>query len=177
MRDAILVLAALLGAMAGWTDWRSRRIPNWLTVGAAVVGLAANAIASGWPGLVSSLEGMGLGLLLLLPLVLIRGIGAGDWKLVGSLGTFVGPRNLLIVLAGAVLIAGILAIGLVIYKRRLGQTARNIGKLLLAFAGGHPGDPSVSLDNPEAAKIPFGVAAALSVILFVSSRLVWGITF
>jgi prepilin peptidase CpaA len=112
-----------------------------------------------------------LGLLILLPLVALRGIGAGDWKLVGAIGAFVGPRPLLLVLAGAVLIAGIMAVALVIYKRRVLQTGRNLGRLLFALATGHPGDPSISLDNPDAAKVPFGVAAAISVILFVSTRL------
>ena len=172
LQNSVLVLAGILGLLAGWTDWRSRRIPNWLTVSGAIIGIATNAAAFGKAGVVSSLEGLGLGLLILFPLVLVRGIGAGDWKLVGAIGAFLGPKNLLVVLAGAVLVAGVMAVLLVIYKRRVGQTVRNLGKLLLAFATGRPGDPSVSLDNPDAAKVPFGVAAALSVILFVSTRLV-----
>jgi prepilin peptidase CpaA len=171
LADGVLVLAGVLGLVAGWTDWRSRRIPNWLTVSAAATGIAGNLAAFGAAGAIASLEGLGLGLAVLLPLVLLRGIGAGDWKLVGAIGSFVGPRNLLLVLAGAVLIAGVMAIVLVIYKRRLTQTARNVGRLLFAFATGHPGDASISLDNPEAAKVPFGVAAAISLILFVSTRL------
>lgn len=168
---SMLVLAGVLGLIAGWTDWRSRRIPNWLTVAGAAIGVAGNTIAFGWPGTLSALEGVGLGLLLLLPLVIIRAIGAGDWKLVAAIGAFVGPRALLVVLAGAVLIAGVMAVALVIYKRRVLQTGRNIGRLLFALATGHPGDPSISLDNPESVKVPFGVAAAISVILFVSTRL------
>lgn len=168
---SVLVMAGVLGLIAGWTDWRSRRIPNWLTVSGAVIGLALNTAAFGWTGTILSLEGIGLGLLILLPLVALRGIGAGDWKLVGAIGAFVGPRPLLLVLAGAVLIAGVMAVALVIYKRRVLQTGRNLGRLLFALATGHPGDPSVSLDNPDAAKVPFGVAAAISVILFVSTRL------
>jgi prepilin peptidase CpaA len=171
LAESVLILAGILGLIAGWTDWRSRRIPNWLTVSGAAIGLLINTAALGWTGAVLSLEGLGLGLLILLPLVALRGIGAGDWKLVGAIGAFVGPRPLLFVLAGAVLIAGVMAVGLVIYKRRVLQTGRNLGRLLFALATGHPGDPSVSLDNPEAAKVPFGVAAAISVILFVSTRL------
>ncbi len=171
LEATILVLAGILGMVAGWTDWRSRRIPNWLTLTGVVIGIVANAVVQGWTGTVSALEGAGLGLLLLLPLVAMRAIGAGDWKLVGAIGAFLGPRPLLVVLAGAVLAAGIMAFVLVIYKRRVLQTGRNIGRLLFALATGHPGDPSVSLDNPESVKVPFGVAAAISVILFVSTRL------
>src|SRR6202521_4935713 len=86
----ILTLPALLALVAGWTDWRSRRIPNWLTVPGLLVGVLLNGIAAGWPGLKSSLLGAGLGLLVLLPFVFLRSLGAGDWKLAGALGAFVG---------------------------------------------------------------------------------------
>jgi prepilin peptidase CpaA len=174
LREGIPILAGLVALVAGWTDWRSRRIPNWLTVPGAILGLAANTLAQGWPGMKSSLEGVGLGLLLLLPLVVARALGAGDWKLVGAIGAILGPHDLLLVLAAAVLIAGVMAMALVIYKKRLGQTLRNIGSLLLALLTGHPGERSISLDNPESLKVPFGVAVAVAVIVFVGQRLTVG---
>jgi prepilin peptidase CpaA len=151
-------------------DWRSRRIPNWLTVPALLVGILGNTIYAGWPGTITALEGAGLGLLVLFPFVVIRAMGAGDWKLVGAMGAFVGPRPLLLVLVVALIVAGVMALAVVIYKRRLGQTLRNIGRLLFAFASGRPGDPAISLDNPNAVKIPFGVAFAIAAILYVGQQ-------
>jgi prepilin peptidase CpaA len=171
LKELILVLMGLVGVLAGFTDWRWRRIPNWLTVPAAVMGLTVNSAAYGWTGLKSSVAGLGLGLLLLLPFVLVRALGAGDWKLAGALGALLGAHELLIVLAGAVMIAGVMALALVIYKRRFRQMIHNIGRLLLALVTGHSGDPAMSLDNPESLKVPFGVAMAAATILFVGSRL------
>jgi prepilin peptidase CpaA len=171
LKELILVLMGLVAVLAGFTDWRWRRIPNWLTVPAAVIGLTVNSAAYGWTGLKSSAAGLGLGLLLLLPFVLVRALGAGDWKLAGALGAFLGAHELLMVLAGAVMIAGVMALTLVIYKRRFRQMIRNIGHLLFALVTGHAGDPAVSLDNPETLKVPFGVAMAGATILFVGSRL------
>jgi prepilin peptidase CpaA len=171
LREAVLILCGCTAAVAAVTDWRSRRIPNWLTMSGAVLGIAANSAADGWSGSKSSLLGLGLGLALLLPFVLVRALGAGDWKLAGAMGSFLGPRPLLGVLMVAVLVAGVMAMVLIIYKRRVGDSIRNIGKLLLAFAGGHAGDPTISVDNPQSLKIPFGVALAIAVILFVSIRL------
>lgn len=171
LKEIIPVLAGIVAAIAGVTDWRSRRIPNWLTMPGAAIGLAANSAVYGWSGLKSAAAGLGLGLLLLLPFVLVRALGAGDWKLVGALGSFLGAHELLIVLAAAVLIAGVMALGLVIYKRRFIQMLRNIGRVFYAMLTGHPGDPAVSLDNPESLKIPFGVAVAVAAILFVGGRL------
>ncbi|MBV8476434.1 MAG: prepilin peptidase [Acidobacteria bacterium] len=166
-----MIETAIVALIAGVTDWRSRRIPNWLTLPAAAVGLAMNSAAYGWSGLKISLAGMGLGLLLLFPFVLLRALGAGDWKLAGALGAFLGVHQLLLVLLVAAMIAGLMALALVLHKRRFGQMLRNVGHLLLAIATGHPGHPSVSLDNPESLKVPFGVAFALAAILFVAGQL------
>lgn len=83
-------MPAVVAIIAGITDWRSRRIPNWLTVTALLIGIVTNSWLHGWAGAKTSLLGAGLGLLLLLPFVLIRSLGAGDWKLVGALGAFFG---------------------------------------------------------------------------------------
>ena len=174
MREIALILTAVFALTAGWTDLRSRRIPNWLTVPALFIGVAVNTIIAGWMGATIALEGAGLGLLLLFPFVVVKALGAGDWKLVGAMGAFLGPRNLLVVLFAALIVAGIMALALVIYKRQLGRTLRNIGRLLLAFARGRPGDPAISLENPRAAKVPFGVAFAIAVILYLGQQAALG---
>jgi len=159
-------LALILAVVAGWTDWRSRRIPNWLTVSGLLVGIAVNTAAAGWLGLKTSLLGAGLGLLLMLPFVFLRSLGAGDWKLAGALGAFVGPGMLVNVLIGSVFVAGIMALGLVIYKRRMKETLRNIGRMLGSmFTFRMPG-AEVSLDNPQSLKIPYGVALAITTLLY-----------
>lgn len=109
--NVVLASSALgLAVWAGWLDWRSRRIPNWLTVPALGAGLAVNALAWRWAGTKQALEGAGLGLAILLPFVLLRGLGAGDWKLMGALGAWLGPSRLIVVLFGTVFIAGVMAI-------------------------------------------------------------------
>jgi prepilin peptidase CpaA len=166
LKAVALGLAVVLALLAGWTDWRSRRIPNWLTVPGLLIGLAVNTVAGGWVGLKIALLGAGLGLLVLLPFVLVRSLGAGDWKLAGALGAFVGPGALLNLLMVSVFIAGVMALGLVIYKRRLRQTFRNIGRLLASMATFRMPGTEVSLDNPQSLKVPYGVALALAVVLY-----------
>jgi prepilin peptidase CpaA len=158
--------AVLLSIVAGWTDLRSRRIPNWLTVPALVIGIAANTILGGWTGLKTSLLGAAIGLGLLLPFVLLRSLGAGDWKLAGALGAFTGPTLLIDLLLASVFVAGVMAIGLVIYKGRVLQTVRNIGHILVSLVTFQLPGSRVSLDNPDALKIPYGVALALTVVLY-----------
>jgi len=166
LKAVVLVPAVAMALIAGWTDWRSRRIPNWLTVAGFLIGVSVNTFASGWVGLRTSLLGAGFGLLVLLPFVFLRSLGAGDWKLAGALGAFVGWEALANVLMGSVLVAGIMALVLVIYKRRFKETLRNIGKLLLSMVTFRMPGAEVSLDNPQSLKVPYGVALALTTLLF-----------
>jgi prepilin peptidase CpaA len=163
--------AVLIAIVAGVLDWRFRRIPNWLTVSGLAVGVAINTILYRWPGLKTALLGALLGLGVLLPFVLIRSLGAGDWKLAGALGACLGPRQLMSVLVGTILVAGVMALALVIWKGRLKRTLRNIAHLLAAlFSLRMPGS-EVSLDDPQSTKIPFGMAMALTVLFYGAGRM------
>ena len=166
--------AVLVAIGAGILDWRYRRIPNWLTVSGLAAGVAVNTILYRWPGLKAALLGTLLGLGLLLPFVLIRSLGAGDWKLAGALGACLGPRQLLSVLVGTILVAGVMALGAVIWKGRLKQTLVNIAHMLAALFSlrmlGSGVWSEVSLDNPQSTKIPFGVAMALTVLFYGMGR-------
>jgi prepilin peptidase CpaA len=170
LKQGVWMLATIPALVAGWTDWRWRRIPNWLTVPALLLGIGANCVAGGWAGAKESLLGAGLGLGLLLPFVLIRSLGAGDWKLAGALGAFLGPSRMITVLLGTVLVAGLMAVVVIIWKKRVGQTLRNLGHLVAALFRLHLPGPEVSLDNPESSKIPFGVAMAVAVVLYTVGR-------
>jgi len=162
----ILAGAVALSLIAGWTDLRSRRIPNWLTVPGLVIGVVANTVFGGWSGLRTSLLGAVIGLALLLPFVLLRSLGAGDWKLAIALGGFTGPGLLMDLLIGSVFVAGLMAVALVIYKGRVRQTLRNIGHILISLVTFRLPGTHVSLDNPESLKVPYGVALALTVVLY-----------
>src|SRR3981081_1154156 len=162
--------AVLLATSAGILDWRYRRIPNWLTVSGFAAGIAVNTILHRWPGLKEALLGTALGLGLLLPFVLVRSLGAGDWKLAGALGACLGPRQLLSVLMGTILVAGVMALAVVIWKGRLKRTLMNIAHLLAALFSLRMPGTEVSLDDPQSTKIPFGVAMALTVLLYGMGR-------
>jgi prepilin peptidase CpaA len=156
----------LMAIGAGVLDWRYRRIPNWLTVSGLVAGVAVNTVLYRWPGLKAALLGTLLGLGLLLPFVLLRSLGAGDWKLAGALGACLGPRQLITVLMGTILVAGVMALGVVIWKGRLKQTLLNIARLLGALFSLRMPGTEVSLDDPQSTRIPFGVAMALTVLVY-----------
>jgi prepilin peptidase CpaA len=165
------IFCGIPALLAGWTDWRTRRIPNWLTVSTLLLGIAVNAGVGRWTGAKSALLGAALGLAVLFPFVLLRALGAGDWKLAGALGAWLGPSRLIAVLILAIFVAGVMAVILIIWTGRVLRTLRNIGHLLAALFTLHLPGPELSLDNPEAAKVPFGVALALAVLFYVSAAI------
>jgi prepilin peptidase CpaA len=169
----VLAGAVLLSVIAAFTDLRSRRIPNWLTVPGFLLGVVLNTVVLGWGGCKNSLLGAGLGLALLLPFVLLNSLGKGDWKYAGALGAFTGPKLLIDILLGSIFVAGAMALALVIYKRRLMETVRNIGHILISLVTFRLPGSHVTLDNPNALKIPKGVALAMTVLLYCIAQ-AWG---
>src|SRR5579859_5591576 len=91
----LILLPLVIGAAV--YDMRYRRIPNWLNVLGALLGLALNAwlIVDGrpWPGLFFALKGLGMGFGIYFVLYAIRAMGAGDVKLMGAIGALVGWQN------------------------------------------------------------------------------------
>jgi len=173
VRDTVWILTLAFALYAGWTDLLTRRIPNWLTVSGILVGLLVNSILGGWDGARVSLEGAGAALGIMLPLVLLRGFGAGDWKLMGAVGALLGLQPMLLVLLAGFLISAILAIVQILLTKRVRTTARNMFTLVHGFlAFGLRPNPEISLDNPALMKLPFG-AAVMTAIVFIFTMNFW----
>lgn len=105
-------------AIAAVSDIRAHRIPNWLTLTGTILGLIGHAWLGGWPGLIGSLEGIGIAGLLLLPYA-VRGLGAGDVKLLAAVGALMGPAFLLWTLLGTILAGGLLALAGAVQQGRM----------------------------------------------------------
>jgi prepilin peptidase CpaA len=164
---AVSAWAVGVAGWAGWLDRQSRKIPNRLTIPALLVGLTVSAVLWGWPGTKTALEGAGISLGVLLPFVVMRGLGAGDWKLMGALGAFLGPQRAIVVLLGTVLIAGVMAVVEIIRQGKVLETLSNLWLLFVAYSTFHVGSArDITLDNSGLLRIPFGVAAALSTGIF-----------
>jgi prepilin peptidase CpaA len=162
---AVWSFTLALTCLAAIWDWRSRKIPNWLTVSGAVAGITLHTVIGRWHGAGFALAGMGLALGLLLPLVYLRALGAGDWKLMGAVGAFMGWQLFLYVLFGSILVAGIMAMIQMIRADRVSETLRNLWTLIKGFVSfGLVKNTNISLDNPGLLKLPFGVAVAAATI-------------
>ncbi len=158
-----MILAALF-------DYRSRRIPNWLTLAGAVTGVILQSSLHRADGLITSLEGLGLALLIYLPLYLLRGVGGGDVKLMAAVGAMAGPRNWLAIMLVTALAGGISAIFLVAWKHRIGQTFRNIRAAIASLGRGRApfkNNPELDVRSEEALRMPHAIVIACGTVLYL----------
>jgi len=119
---AVVVVAAV----ACVYDLRTRRIPNVLTFGAAVAGLVFHAAMAGASGAMTTVGGWLLGIALFFPIFALGGLGAGDVKLLGAIGAWLGPAVVLPVGVYSALAGGIFAIVVALRIGYLGQALRNL---------------------------------------------------
>src|SRR5205085_4465981 len=126
----LIVLLALL-IVAAIYDIRYRKIPNWLTVGGVLLGLAINfGIGPPEGGIVFALEGFIAGFGVYLFLYVLRAMGAGDVKLMAAVGSMVGWQNWFGIFLITAVVGGVLSIVVSLAKRRLGKTLFNVGFIL-----------------------------------------------
>jgi prepilin peptidase CpaA len=118
------------GAASALIDMRTRRVPNPLTLGIAVTGLAL--AATRWSGLTvtGAALGLGVGVALMLPAYVFGAMGGGDLKLFAALGTFLGPRPTVAAFVYTLIVGGVLAVAVSLYRRRLRDTIANTAALV-----------------------------------------------
>lgn len=154
-----IAIAIVLTAAA--TDLHGRRIPNWLTFGAWVLALPVQMAIHGAAGGVASWAlGWLAGFSIFLPFYLLRGMAAGDVKLMAATGAWLGATLAFQIAMVTFLLGGAWAIVLVLKSRQHKQLARNIGGILRTGEGGS-----------SVGSIPYGVAIAAGtlVMLFAST--------
>jgi prepilin peptidase CpaA len=158
--------AFALAAAACWCDVRTRRIPNRLTFPAAALGVVAATVAHGGHGAVASGAGLLVGLALFFPLFVLRGLGAGDVKLMGALGAWLGTSMVFGVAFYTTLAGGVLALVLIVRHRYGGQAARNLWLLLMHWRvfGMRPFD-SLTLETSAGPKLPYALPIAAGLAL------------
>jgi prepilin peptidase CpaA len=162
------VMALFFGGLACVCDLRTRRIPNVLTFGGAAVALGYALASHGFDGLLTSLEGWGLGLALFLPLFLLGGMGAGDVKLLACLGAWVGPLDAFWVAIYAMVAGGVMGVIVALATGYARQAAANVWMLLSYWrvAGVRP-LPELTLASARGPRLPYAIPIAAGAVAMI----------
>ena len=119
-------VALAIAIAACITDLRSRRIPNVLTFGAALAALAFHFISGGSSDALASARGWLLGIALFFPIFALGGLGAGDVKLLGALGAWLGAPTVFMVAIYAAIAGGVCGIAVALASGYLATAYQNV---------------------------------------------------
>lgn len=156
-------------AFAVFWDIKERRVPNKVVLSGLLTAMIFHTWMSGLPGVGATLLGAVTGLAMMLPLNLMRLMGAGDVKLMAMTGAFAAdPQTVLWMVLYTLLAGGILA---VLYASKRGireKLSSNLLVMLKTTQNGTCGKGDAT--KPQAAaRLPYAVAIAcgsLSYLIF-----------
>jgi prepilin peptidase CpaA len=165
------VFVALAGAVI---DVRTARIPNPLTYSALLAALVLRFAFLGLSGLKSGAIGMLVAGGLFLLLFMFGAMGGGDMKLMAAVGAWVGSMQVMTLILAAALAGGFLAVGRIIFTKMVGNTFRNIMRLIsYRLTSGLQPHPELNVQSSSSQRVPFGVAIAVGALSCAGSALWW----
>lgn len=160
----------LFMATAVTKDRQTCRIPNVLLAAGAVNGCLLRFYEEGWPGIADGLAGAILPLLLCGWLFVLSMLGAGDVKLLMTVGIYLGPSQIWRVLLESFFIgAGLAMVRLVSFHLASERSAYFLNYLRRVSGGGLRS--YMNMADPEQGKpwlIHFSVPIMLAVIFDIS---------
>jgi len=172
-----IVLGASLAAAI--TDARSRRITNWLTGPMLLAGLVFAAFVGGLSGV---LDATAACLVLALPYVLLfalAGGGAGDAKLMGAIGAWLGMVYGTATLVAVCLSGVVMGLIYAASAHRLGAVGATMSTLVRAaiyplFRIGSLRDvPHLMPEEKESQTMPYGLAILAGVVIAATGAWLW----
>lgn len=168
----LVCLFALIVA-AAYTDMVKGTVSNWLTLPGLALGLVLSFFAgdAAQADLRLLLSGIGaaLGFGILFIFYWSNQVGAGDVKLMGAVGAYLGYPLVVYGMVYIALVGALLALGMSIKEGRLLASLKGVGRAFFlrgprapAVAAAAAGAPSGAAAGPATAPatIPFGVAIA-----------------
>jgi prepilin peptidase CpaA len=146
--DLIVITTVVAGTGTGAAiDMWTRRVPNPLTAGLALIGVIFAVCGISGLSMGASLGGIAVGLLLMLPGHMIGATGAGDVKLLAAAGAFIGPRHTLTAFFYTVIAGGVIAIVISLWRGRLRQTVGDTAWLIATAGANAPAIESPLKNN------------------------------
>ncbi len=174
MLPRIIVLAVLIfvGTCVA-VDIRMRRIPNVLSGPALLAGILLNAFYFGISGLWWSVVGAAVTMAALLWPFAMGGVGAGDVKMMGAVGAFLGMRLALAGLLAGMVLGGLIMGAHLFRVGRLGEKLSATWQMFAVAAATQSLRPlHVSLSQPDAVALPYSVPLALGTASVLAAQAV-----
>ena len=147
-------------------DLGSRRIPNSLTLGAAVLAVVIRALLNGWSGVLGAASGWLVGLVLFMPLYALGGMGAGDVKLLAAIGAWLGPVGAAWTGLYGALAGGAMALVVALARGYAGTALKNLATILRVWSivGVQPVE-GLTLADKASVRLPYALPLAAGALV------------
>ena len=158
----------LMLALATFSDIKERKIPNALVMFGLLFSLIFQCILSGMAGGLDWILGIGVGFLCFIPLYVLRGMAAGDVKLMMAVGGFLGYPLIIKAVICVFLSGGVIAIVFVIIKGRFKRLFTNMRVMftdlyIKSTSGVNMADDYVMKNS--AGRMPYALAIAVGTLI------------
>jgi prepilin peptidase CpaA len=165
------LLLTILVVSAAVTDLAIRKIPNLflLLAWCGVIGLRL-ADTAPIPGIGNALGGALVGFAFFLPLYVVKGMAAGDVKLMSTVGLFLGPSETAQACILTWCAGGVMALVMILFTRRWTDAYANLRSLLLPMLRIGPNVQAASLVRPSVGSMPYGLAIAVTTLWLLAQR-------
>ena len=123
----LLMCAPVLGLLvvAAVVDWRTRRIPNWLTFTLMLSGIAQSFMPQAVLSPGSAILGLLVGFVLTFALFALGALGGGDVKLLAGIGAWLGPQAALAVFCVEAIVGMMMALSQAAYQGKTRLLLKN----------------------------------------------------
>ncbi len=162
----LLIPLGVVLFVAAVTDWRQRKIYNWLTYPAFLIGLILHTAAFGFSGLAAGLL-TGFGVVFIGLIILPFGwLGGGDIKLLAVIGATLGPWPLYEIFAYAVFVGFVMAICLSLINGYLWELIKKLGRFLrsLFWSVSTQTNLTEKLETDERGYLPFAIPILIGAV-------------
>jgi prepilin peptidase CpaA len=158
----IILLIAVLTVSAIF-DKKYRKIPNAVIFPTMLAGIIYHSWSHGYQGFLFSLGGTFLGMGLLFALYIMGKMGAGDVKLMGAVGSILGPSGVFNAFLFTAIVGGIYAVIILFYRGHFADTMNRMWQALkLTFLISSPVAPDEKKTGPV---LCYGIAIAVGTSL------------
>jgi prepilin peptidase CpaA len=125
-----------------------------------------HGLIGGWAGVLFAASGWAVGLALFLPLFFLKGMGAGDVKLLAGIGAWLGPMGAVWTGLYGAIAGGLMALVVALARGYMKTAVRNVWMMvrLWSIAGVQPVE-GLTLASDAGVRLPYALPLAAGALL------------
>lgn len=167
--DTILLVLLVVGL---YTDIRFRKLPNWLTFPAIIIGIGMHIWANGWQGAADSLGGVLFALVLFLPFIQ-GGLGGGDLKFLAAIGAVKGFEFVLWTTLFGAFLGGLVSVVVLLRQKRLKYELWRSFLFFKNLGTAKEDRPDLKPERQKKSMFPYGVVLVFGAVLWRIALAYW----